>query len=234
MTFADLHERLRLELLRRIEAGTLTGSRLAQQAGFQQAHISNFLNRKRSLSLEGLDRVLAAQKISIDQILPVELAASENNASTPTEMVPLVAASVAMDAARIPAAAVIESIPVSESLLYENRSRAAPGNMQWQRFVGLRMDAQHAAAMEPVLGSGSIVILDRHYTSLALYRSQQRNLYAVRIGNSLVVRYVDLEEKHLILRPYSIAHPAQLVTLRSGQSPSDLIVGRVCLVLSEL
>src|SRR5271169_1836511 len=76
MNFQDLHELLRLELLRRIERGTLTGSRLAHQAGFQQAHISNFLNRKRALSLEGLDRVLASQNLSIDQILPLDLAAA--------------------------------------------------------------------------------------------------------------------------------------------------------------
>ena len=73
MNFQDLHELLRVELLRRIERGTLTGSRLAQQAGFQQAHISNFLNRKRALSLEGLDRVLASQNLTIDQILPLDI-----------------------------------------------------------------------------------------------------------------------------------------------------------------
>src|ERR1700730_146600 len=76
MNFQDLHDLVRLELFRRIERGTLTGSRLAQQAGFQQAHISNFLNRKRALSLEGLDRVLAAQNLTIDQILPLELTAA--------------------------------------------------------------------------------------------------------------------------------------------------------------
>ncbi len=73
MNFQYLHELLRLELLRRIEQGSLTGTKLAQQAGFQQAHISNFLNKKRSLSLEGLDRVLAAQNLTVDQLLPVDL-----------------------------------------------------------------------------------------------------------------------------------------------------------------
>src|ERR1700758_5374789 len=76
MNFQELHELVRLELVRRIEQGRLTGNRLASQAGFKQAHISNFLNKKRSLSLEGLDRVLAAQNLSIDQILPLELAAA--------------------------------------------------------------------------------------------------------------------------------------------------------------
>src|SRR5437763_15224163 len=83
MNFQDLHELLRVELLRRIERGTLTGSRLALQAGFQQAHISNFLNKKRALSLEGLDRVLASQNLTIDQILPLELSAPQPPHSPP-------------------------------------------------------------------------------------------------------------------------------------------------------
>ena len=73
MNFQDLHELLRQELLRRIEQGSLTGSLLARQAGFQQAHVSNFLNRKRALSLEGLDKVLASQSLTVEQILPLEL-----------------------------------------------------------------------------------------------------------------------------------------------------------------
>src|SRR5271163_4116184 len=94
MNFQDLHELLRVELVRRIERGTLTGSRLAQQAGFQQAHISNFLNRKRSLSLEGLDRVLASQKLTVDQILPLDLAAAAPvPSSDPIEIVPVVSPS---------------------------------------------------------------------------------------------------------------------------------------------
>src|SRR5271156_669261 len=106
MNFQDLHELLRLELVRRIERGALTGSRLAQQAGFQQAHISNFLNRKRSLSLEGLDRVLASQNLTIDQILPLEITATQaptpiHTTSDPTETVPVVSPSAAMDEARI-------------------------------------------------------------------------------------------------------------------------------------
>ena len=39
--------------------------RLAHQTGFKQPHITNFLNRKRSLSLDAMDRVLNVQKISV-------------------------------------------------------------------------------------------------------------------------------------------------------------------------
>ncbi len=60
MSFVVLQENLRKELRRRIEAKELTGMDLARRTGFTQAHISNFLNRKRGLRLSALDRMLKA------------------------------------------------------------------------------------------------------------------------------------------------------------------------------
>lgn len=234
MNFADLHELLRLELVRRIEAGTLTGTRLAQQTGFRQAHISNFLNRKRSLSLDGLDRVLASQSLTVDQILPVDLSAqSAVIIGEPTEHVPLVSPSVAMSEPRIAPSAIIETVQIASARLYDNRSRPSHSHSQWHRFVAVRADAQQAAAMDPLLPIGSIAVLDRHYTSLVPYRSQRPTLYAVRCGSSLLFRFVDLDEEHLMLRPYSLAFPVQLLAVTPPQTPSTYIVGRVCLVIAE-
>jgi plasmid maintenance system antidote protein VapI len=56
--FRGLQERLRERLLAHINAGELTGMELARQTGFQQAHISNFLNRRRGLSLDAMDAIL--------------------------------------------------------------------------------------------------------------------------------------------------------------------------------
>ena len=69
MRFKILQDNLRKLLWERIEAGELTGLRLAQQTEFKQAHISNFLNRKRGLSLEGMDKVLAVQHLSVLDLL---------------------------------------------------------------------------------------------------------------------------------------------------------------------
>ena len=235
MNFQDLHELLRVELLRRIERGSLTGSRLAQQAGFQQAHISNFLNRKRALSLEGLDRVLASQNLTIDQLLPLDIAAAvAPQTHESTEIVPVVSCSVAMDEARVAESAIIETVQVSASRLHDNRARPHTKYAHWQRFLAIRADAQQAAAMQPLVPPGSIAVLDRHYNSLAPYRSQQPTLYAVRCGAALLLRYVDFDEGHLILRPYSREFSVQLIRLASHESPADYIVGRVCLVFSEL
>jgi hypothetical protein len=239
MNFQDLHELLRLELQRRIDRGVLTGSRLAQQAGFQQAHISNFLNKKRALSLEGLDRVLASQKLSVEHILPLALNAHaapptpvEN--SDPIEIVPVVSPSAAMDDALIPPASIIETIQVSASRLHDNRARPSTRHAHWQRFLAIRADTQQSAAMDPLLSPGAIAVLDRHYNSLAPYRAHQPTLYAVRCGAGLLLRFVDYNEGRLILRPYSRDFPVQLLPLGSHETPADYIVGRVCLIFSEL
>jgi hypothetical protein len=236
MNFQDLHELLRLESLRRIEGGTLSGSTLARQAGFRQAHISNFLNRKRALSLPGLDRVLAAQNLSVDQIMPVELsaAASANPAIDSIEAIPVVSPSTAMDVAVVRPEAVIETIHVSASRLQDNRSRLSPKYAKWQRFVAVRADEQQAAAMDPMISVGASVVLDRHYNSLAPYRAQQRTLYAMRAGAGLVLRYVEFDGGNLILRPLALNFPVQLLGLGGNKTPADYIVGRVCLVVSEL
>src|SRR5246127_4142359 len=74
MKFKVLQDNLRKVLWERIDAGELTGLRLAQQTEFKQAHISNFLNRKRGLSLEGMDAVLAVQHLSVLDLLdPAEI-----------------------------------------------------------------------------------------------------------------------------------------------------------------
>jgi transcriptional regulator with XRE-family HTH domain len=239
MNFQDLHELVRLELLRRIERGTLTGSRLAQQAGFQQAHISNFLNRKRALSLEGLDRVLAAQNVRIEEILPLELTAGKSDRpgeedSDPVESVPIVSPSSAMEDVSIAPAATIETIPISTSRLHENRARAATRRSHWQRFLAVRTDAQQATAMAPLLPQGSIAVLDRHYNSLAPYRANQASIYAVRFGPMLLLRHVDFDERHLILKPYVRDFSVQLLALQANESPGDHIVGRVCMVVAEV
>ena len=72
MKFQSLQENLRKRLWQRIDDGQLTGLRLAEETGFKQAHISNFLNRKRGLSLEGMDRVLQVQRLSVLDLLSPE------------------------------------------------------------------------------------------------------------------------------------------------------------------
>src|SRR3954465_9945645 len=81
MKLQVLQDNLRRILLQRIQSGELTGLHLAQQTRCKQAHISNFLNRKRGLSLEGMDKVLTVQHLSVLDLLdPAEV---NNRASIP-------------------------------------------------------------------------------------------------------------------------------------------------------
>src|SRR4051794_6341144 len=115
MNFYDLQETLRGELQRRVSAGLITATSLARQAGFNQAHISNFLNRRRALSLEGLDRVLAAQNLTVDELLPLEISGAAALTTVPREAheaVPVVAPSTAMEDAVVRSSAVIETVYV--------------------------------------------------------------------------------------------------------------------------
>lgn len=233
MNFQDLHEALRLEMLQRIECGALTGTELARQAGFKQGHISNFLNGKRALSLDGLDRVLAAQELSVDRLMAGSLDLHAASAES-VDSVPLVAPSVAMEEALVRAASIIENVPIAPARLADNRGRPSPGRAHWQRFVAVRADDQQAAAMDPLLQPGCIAILDRHYTSTAPYRPHQRTLYAVRTAAGLALRYIEHGAGVLLLRPLALNFPVLPVPLAARETAADYLVGRVCLVLNEL
>jgi hypothetical protein len=251
MNFQDLHELLRLEILRRIEQGDITGTRLAQQTGFRQAHISNFLNRKRALSLDGLDRVLAAQSLTIDQILPpllsISAASAHSDPSSETKLaasvtaadglmqdIPIVPPSAAADQPQIHPGSIIESIRISASLLAERRARQGRRSAGWQRFVAIRPDAQQTAAMAPVLRPGSIAVIDRHYNSLTPHHAHQPSLFAVSYGPGLIIRFVEFEAGRLVLRPSAIDYPIQLIEVAANHTPSDYIIGRICLLIDDL
>jgi hypothetical protein len=88
--------------------------------------------------------------------------------------------------------------------------------------------------MDPIVMPDAIVLIDRHYNSLAPYRSNRPNVYAVRQDSHLRLRYVDFVMNRLILRPHDIAFPVELVEPGMNESPGDLIAGRAVLILNEL
>ena len=233
MNFTQMHERLRLELLRRIQRGTLSVSLLARQTGFGQSHISNFLHSRRQLSLEALDRILTAQHMDAGDLLP---AAFQTGAGTPdgeNSMVPVVSHAAAIFEPFIRPAAVQTMLHLPAGLLQSIRTRASNPRRAWQRFVAVRISASDALPMEPLVLPEAITLIDRHYNSLLPYRPNRPNLYAVRQGSHLALRYVDFVSNRLVLRPHAIAFPVDLIEVEPGESPSDLIAGRIALILNE-
>ena len=87
-------------------------------------------------------------------------------------------------------------------------------------------------AMEPLILPEAVVLLDRHYISLAQYRPTRANVYAVRNGAHLTLRYVDFLAARLVLRPHNLAYPVDAIEVDSGESSSELLAGRVALILN--
>jgi transcriptional regulator with XRE-family HTH domain len=229
---------LRKELRKRIDAGELTGMDLARRTGFTQAHISNFLNRKRGLKLSALDRMLKAIGLTVYDLLNphdlVRFAAAPSGPDEEFADVPVV------EPAAAAASAVIVNDEVRQRLKFRraflNRLRpdpASPTRKAWTRFVILQVDAREALGMCPRLAPGSAVLVDRHYTTLHPYRKADRNLYAVRKPGIVTVRYVELAGNQLVLRPHNSDAPVELLAIEANQSYSDLLVGRVAQISCE-
>jgi hypothetical protein len=88
--------------------------------------------------------------------------------------------------------------------------------------------------MEPAILPHSILVLDRHYTSLTPYRPPQPSLYAIQRGNVMLFRYATIQGVSIILRPLKLDHPVELIELKPEASTAAHIVGRVCVSISEL
>jgi hypothetical protein len=104
----------------------------------------------------------------------------------------------------------------------------------WKRFVLIKADAENALAMYPRIVPGATLLIDRHYNSLEPYRRREPNIYAVLKGKSLLVRYVEGQSGHLLLRPANNTSPLLSMAVESGRSASDPIIGRICHIGAEV
>ncbi len=226
-----------LILWQRIQVGELTGLRLAQQTGFKQAHISNFLNRKRGLSIEGMDKVLQVQHLSVLDLLdPAEVnkrASILPPSGDDFENVILTDATTAATQPRIVSMHVKQILKFRKSFLQRLKPDAEGDRSSWQRFVMIKLDPHDAQAMSPRLTPGAMLLIDRHYNSLKPYRKGESNMYAVLKNEHCEIRYVEVAGNELILRPHNPTIPLETVTLNHTKSPSDYVVGRVCQIGQE-
>jgi len=234
MKFKVLQENLRKTLWQRIEQGDLTGLRLAAQTGFKQAHISNFLNSKRGLSLEGMDKVLKVQHLSVLDLLdPAEVNKRASILPPPEDEfqnVLLVEGAVAATEPIIMSMNVKDMRKFKKSFLRGLSEAREGGRSHWERFVLLKVDAREGMSMYPRLLPGATVLIDRHYNSLKPYRKGESNMYAVNRDGVCTVKYVEIAGRQLVLRPHNQAYPVEVIPLEPGQKAADYIVGRVCYI----
>ncbi len=231
MKFRVLQENLRKILWERIESGELTGLRLAQQTGFKQAHISNFLNRKRGLSIEGMDKVLSVQRLSVLDLLdPAEVnkrASILPPSSDEFENVLLTDPSTAATAPLIAADRVTDILKFKKAFLRKLKADPQRDRSSWHRFVLIKLDPKDALATYPRLMAGATLLIDRHYNSLKPYRKGEFNMYAVLKNDTCTIRYVELVENQLILRPHSRTTPIEILEIPHGHTPADYLIGRI-------
>lgn len=233
MNFSQMHERLRIELLRRIRRGTVSVSLLARQTGFGQSHLSNFLHSRRQLSLEAMDRILTAQHLAAEDLILTSQKFEKEPLENEFSSVPLVPHNSALYERVIRPSAILAKLELPATALRSMRVRASNTRRTWQRLVAIRVPADDAIPMDPIVLPDALAVIDRHYTSLASYHLDRATLYAVRNGTRLSVRYVEFLENRLVLRPHHIDFPVQLIEIEPGGSPNDLLVGRVALILNE-
>lgn len=232
MNFIQMHERLRMEILRRIQRGTLSLSLLARQTGFGQSHLSNFLHARRQLSLDAMDRILAAQQMTAADLLPVRDRRPAPHDDEDPSAIPIVSHSMALFEPYIRPAAVQSIFRLPNHSLRSLRTRAAVSRRHWQRFVAVRISALDAQPMDPLLLPDALAIIDRHYNSLAQYDSDRPTLYAIRKGAHLTLRYVEFLASRLVLRPHNLTFPIDLIEIEDQAAPNDYIAGRVVLILN--
>src|ERR1039457_2364790 len=153
MKFKVLQENLRKTLWHRIEEEGLTGLRLAQQTGFKQAHISNFLNRKRGLSLEGMDKVLRVQHLSVLDLLDPDEVNKRASILPPSEdefeNIVVTEPQIAASEARIMSMHVKEILKFKKSFLKRLKEEMEGDRTGWDRFVIIKVDAQDGVSMYP-------------------------------------------------------------------------------------
>jgi transcriptional regulator with XRE-family HTH domain len=233
MLIADLQNRLRVLLRERIETGALTGTELANRAGFQQAHVSNFLNERRGLSIEAMDRVMKVMGLVVRDLLPADRKAIAScSHDSESDSIPVVVNGALLQN-EFGAGDVIGFLHFKKSFLRRIRTGMASHRENWQRFVLIKADKDSGEAMRPRLLPGATVLIDRHYNSLQSYRRREPNMYVVKSGDAFKIRYLELQGGQLTLRPENQTFALGYVQLNKGETFADYVVGRVAHISIE-
>ena len=234
LDIGHLQSQLRRAISARIASGQISGNGLARMTGFQQAHISNFLRGRRGLSVEGMDRILAALGISLLELIPKGALERYAHATSDSqyEAVPLVD----RNALHIPipsSADVHETVKFKRTFLDKFRRHTIGRREQWVRFLLMHAGKQDAEAMHPRIRGGATLLVDRHYNSLESHGAGEVNIYVVRIHEHTMVRALDVAGHQLLLRPEQNRIPIEMITMDPKRRYADKILGRVCWVGHE-
>ncbi len=234
MTIQDLQDLLRVHIRARIGRGELTGSALAHKANLPQGHLSNFLNSRRGLSLDSMDRLLRALRIGVLDLVGGEYgkARAPGRGRDRVEPIALVSAEHAA-LARFREDQILERRDFNKSYLRKLKPGVAVDRSDWLRFVLIKLDGRSSGGFFP-RSITTTLLVDRYYNSLEPYRRDKPNLYALSLSGRCVAAQISVCDNCLMLRPREPRQPIEIVRIEPGRSYSDYIVGRVCHVGLEV
>jgi hypothetical protein len=235
--FQSLQENLRANIWSRLERGEVTGKGLARDAGFQQAHLSNFLNRRRGLGLQAMDRLLDLLHIDVLHLAGVSNVErrESNSAEDDTQLVALVSLDAAARVIRFTADDIQGAVSFPRTFLLRLKPKTDGNRRDWTRFAAATLDARSIEGMAPLLKPEAVVLIDRHYNAAPLQPADQA-LYAVIDGGRCVVRRLTLAPGALILRPQteSPSSPLHVLPIPIGKRAGNFIVGRIRHIAMEV
>src|SRR5271165_4656964 len=224
MRLRDLQDRLRAHIRARIGRRELTGSGLSRQAGFQQGHLSNFLNSRRGLSLESMDRLLDTLQIGVLDLVDageIQRRALPLPGAAGLENVAVVSAEHAARLPRFTPEQMGGTVSFRKTFLRKLKPNDVCNRGDWLRFVTIKLDPKTVRAMFPRNAAGATLLIDRHYTSLDPYRRRQPNLYAMLLQSRCTVGYVSLAGDYVVLRPRNPQLPVELAHMERARSYCD-------------
>lgn len=227
MGFISDHEKIRLEVERRIDAGEVTGSGLAEKIGLHQSTISNFIKKERRLGYESIDALRDVLGITDDFLRDP----SPSVQSTQEEFVPVVSHAHAMAKPLIyPNLIARRSGVTIASLIKLTSAPATLTRQQWTRFVAIDVSSEQADFLEPILSKGAIVVIDRHFQRFARSRLDPLSLFAINNNERLELGYPEQYGESLVLAAHIPQIPGRPVVIAPHQRVAQLIIGRICSV----
>lgn len=234
MLIADLHERIRQHVFATIKSRQITQRALGELVGMRQAHISNFVLGRRRLSIDGMDAILNALGLDAMSLLPMSEQATPSPKDCPTtlESVPLIQHRAAMSST-FGKDEIFGELGYTRLLARRLSVEPTHARTSWIRFIAIRADAALAAPMYPRFEKGSVLLVDRHCCSLSGHRENRPNLYLVRKGEEVMVRWAEMLDNLLCLRPDRSEYPLDFISVARKNPLTSCIVGRVVHIATE-
>jgi AraC-like DNA-binding protein len=231
--FSDMQKQLRTILLDQIENRALSVSELSQQTQFSRSHISNFLRKKVGFTMQGADRILAALGLSAEDLLTDSRAPSDFHSFDPKSWaIPVISHTAAICQPVINPGSAASALHLPLRMLEEESNHCLAARRGWTRFVAVQASSADSAAMNPILHSDAIVVIDRHNTSPPRKQEDRPPIFAISSGTHLVLRYVIPNGDQLILRPSNLGSRLDLIQVEPNVPLTKLLVGRIVYVLN--